>query len=189
MFQRLKLRLLVLAGSCLLFPVSAYADPITISLDESVTNFTFKLTGTAVDHDFKYGQILGTFWSINFEIEEDDGPRDELSVLRFSFQHVQGLPGESVGPLLSFQPTTFLAVISGNNLGVFTVSAVHFGDQFDRAVGLLRFQVTDNQITGYSFEVNGQHAIPEPATLILLTTGLVGVAIRRRRNKTPSLIE
>lgn len=99
MFKHLTLRLLVLAGICPLFPVSAYADPISISLDENVSSFTLRIIGTAVDHDFKYGQVLGTFWRIDFELEENDGPTDELSVLRFSFQHIQGLPGAPVGPL------------------------------------------------------------------------------------------
>ncbi|HJY29768.1 MAG TPA: hypothetical protein VJ306_17190 [Pyrinomonadaceae bacterium] len=185
MFKHLRLRLLVLAGSCLFFSGSAYADPISITLDENASGFTFRIVGTAVDHDFTYGLLpghqLGIFWRIDFELEEDDGPIDQLSILRFTFQHLQGFPGGPAGPL-SFQPTTVMAAVSGDNLVVFTVSELH-SNELDRAVGLLRFHVTDNQITGYSFEVNGQHAVSEPVTLILFGTGLVGVAIKKMRNK------
>jgi PEP-CTERM motif len=180
MLKHLKFRLLVLAGCCLLLPASTYADPVSISLQENLTNFAFTLTGSAVDDDFKYGQVLGTFWIIDFEIEEDDGlTRDEITV-RFSFQHVVGQPGDPAGPVLSFQPTTIIGGISGSYLVVFTASGVHFDDEFDVAVGLVRFQVTDTQITSYSLEVNGQHAVPEPATLVLLGTGLAGVAFKAR---------
>ena len=181
MIKRLRFRLLVLAGCLLLLPASTYADPITISLLENPTNFAFTLTGSAVDDDLTYGQVLGTFWIIDFEFQEDDGlTRDELTLLRFSFQHVVGQPGDPPGPVISFEPTTIIAGDSGSFLAVFSASGVHFDDELDVAVGLLRFQVTDAQITSYSLEVNGRHAIPEPATLVLLGTGLAGVAFKAR---------
>lgn len=180
MLKHLTLRLLLLAAACLLFPLSARADPISISLNESDSGFVFSLTGTAVDHDFQYAQVLGSFWRIDFEIQEDDGvARDELSVVRFTVQHfpISGQPG----PLLSLEPTTFIAYGSGVNFGVLTVTEAHFIDQFDRLVAVIRLQVTDNQITGYTIDVRGDHLIPEPATLILLGSGLIGLAIKKRR--------
>jgi hypothetical protein len=81
---KLPLRLMGLAVCCLLFPASAYADPIRIGFGENVSAFSFTLVGSAVNPGVMYGFPLGTSWEVSFAIEEAEGASDgdALDLLR-----------------------------------------------------------------------------------------------------------
>ncbi len=195
MLRLLSLRLLTVSAWCLLLPASVYADPVTIGFGENAGAFSFTAVGAAINRDVNFTRTLGTSWEIMLLIGEDDNPNPLLDFLtvRVTVRHVTAPHGEAAG--INFQFNDGGAVIG---TGMFTsapsTAALNHGGHVDNYEAVLTFSVVSGQITSYRLHVDGKHCIgndcpalpaevniPEPVSMFLLGTGLVGVAIKTRK--------
>ena len=159
LFSTFALALLAIA------PAVAQADPVTLTLPNSVVvtaGGSVSVTGTIANAAAPSFNI--STWTLNFT----------STLLTFDDTGFQGSP-LVLGPGASFGPTNFFDVFAdislapGNYTGTFTVI-----DQI-RGINVTR-----------SFQVivqGGTQVIPEPASMLLLGSGLGGLYLARKRRK------
>jgi hypothetical protein len=159
LFSTFALALLAIA------PAVAQADPVTLTLPPSVVvaaGGSVSVIGTIANAAAPSFNISS--WTINFN----------STLLTFDDTGFQGSP-LVLGPGASFGPTNFFDVFAdislapGNYTGTFTVSD----------------QVRNLNVT-QTFAVivqGGTNVIPEPASILLLGSGLGGMYLARKRRK------
>lgn len=171
-FKQLLIPMLVLAALVIL-PAAVKADPITFTLDDS--------------HSVAAGGSVTFFGTLS------NGGPPGVFINGLSFSFASGAPGSisfnqaaffaNVPPVLapgaSVGPVAFFDVLVSALVppGVYSGSVAVLGgadENADNNLGSQDFSIT---VTG------GQPAIPEPATMLLLGTGLAGAAALRRRKR------
>lgn len=176
-------------------PQTCKATPVGFVYGEGALSFTLTITGGGFalndTHHLPFGN--GS-WTVTIDIDEDAGFFNDGLTISGKAQHVVGPHGE--GPNIG--AFSFKQVVNAGDFGAgphtipIGVTIIDHGSHFDQFQGSLTFTVDVtlglHDITAYTFKLVGVHTvtnspIPEPATLILLATGLMGAgtAIRRRR--------
>ena len=196
------LRSLTLVGCCLVFSATAYSDPVTIGFGENTSAFSFTITGSAItgeaiNRTLTYGQTLGASWRVIFTVTESAGAADAL-IVSATARHIMAPHGE---PASGFTFTLMAGLMAfPNTPGNFSMTRMSDADQLhvnhrDMFFGRVVLFGVNGQSTGYTIHLEGRHCvpgqpcpdlppeqpIPEPATLLLLCTGVAGIAVKLRR--------
>ena len=198
MLKRIWFRVMVLAAVCLLLPAAAYADTMVIKneLNDNETSFVWTITfvglpATGSDlliqaHYLKppieWGGIrAGT--PMTMSIDENNGN----FFIQIDGRHLDGphnmLGDFDIDPGQDFHFGLNINRLTENNtrLGFAVVEHHHSPGDHSDAVELFGRREFNGEFT---FIVTGTHRsvpVPEPATILLLGTGLAGIAIKSRK--------
>lgn len=179
-------------------PEQCKAGPITTAYMESQEKFSASVIGEGlVVNDTHMLVLTAGSWRVSINITENAGLTDVLSIEGMA-QHLEGPHREGVNPGMfsfnlmveadDFKPPDGFIMGSHALPVVFTI--INHDQHFDVFRAMLSFTTLNvngfDDIASYRLDVTGEHVIPEPATMLLLGTGLAGVAIKtRKRFKKP----
>jgi hypothetical protein len=196
MFKLRHLRLLFVAAWCLLLPASVHADAVKRSFAENASAFSFTIVNGAVNRDVLVIESQGAFWDITVVFGEDNDNAGDIVAVSASVRHIKAPHGEPQGMLFTFEPGAF-SLPGTANVTLTTnplITPLNHLNHVDNYQVTLTFSVVNGQITGYTFHLDGKHCIgndcpalpaeveiPEPATILLLSTGLAGTALKMRK--------
>jgi PEP-CTERM motif len=162
-------------GALALLPSGVKADPLTLTLTNphqaGVIGNTLTFGGSVFNAASPAVQIISgqfTFDDGGGALFFDDSP----FIVNFLTQSVGA--GATLGPLDMFTIEILAAATPGTYSGVFSVL-------YDNGTGILETNLFDFSVT----VLPSNEPVPEPASLLLLGTGLLGVAkmaLRKRRN-------
>jgi len=169
----MKVKYLLITAVMLLWPVAAQADPLTLVLTPgaqtgapgSLLTFSGSLTNTGTSALFLNG--------LNLQLNAPGGAftLDEFAFFVNVPQQLAG--GQTTGTVPLFTVTLGSGALPGTYSGSITI----LGGLTDAAF---------DELTTQFFEVTVQSAadpVPEPATIILLGTGLAGVLVSARSRR------
>ena len=176
-------------------PQTSNATPVTVVYGENANLFGLSFTSGPITVDSApFFGVAGNWLVIVQAIEEAGILNDDALAFSATAQHLVGPHGEGPNPggfafnFLAIDPPPGVLVVN-------FLTIIPHGQHFDQFLGTFTFSAVlvagRVDITGYTFDLIGVHTltnepIPEPATLILLSTGLLGIAgAMRRRRKIP----
>jgi hypothetical protein len=143
----------------------------TFGTSSSITRFTTDFPGTATYNGTTYTNVWYNGSRFDFAVEPVVIPLDAAAT--FSLTSAFTFNGVLQGSVPPFAAPVFSMTMSGQGIATLTFSLVNIG-------GNIGYGLTN---ISYNFQ---PAAVPEPATLLLLGTGLAGVAERARRRRKAS---
>ena len=140
----------------------------TFSMSATLSRFTTSYPGTATYNGTTYSNVWFNGTQLNFIVEPVIIPFDAPDT--FTLTSAFTFDGKLVGSVFPFTSPIFSMTLSGQGIATLTMSRININ-------GIIGYGMNS---VSYTFQ---PAAVPEPATLLLLGTGLVGVAERMRRRR------
>jgi len=176
-------------------PSGTLTPPAFLTFSETSTFVTMSITGGDFDSSSTrtFG-VKGDFWQATFNITQNAGFIDDDLSLNGTLQHITA-PHEddnSFGNIFTFNFILDADDATGNTVNTSTMQSLNHpgsdhSDTFDAELtATVASTLIADDITGWTFNMTGEHKVPEPTTIFGSALALgVGGWLKRKKSSQP----